>query len=57
LNLAFDEKPRYTYYTNIFKERLEKSGYIDDRIYDWYLLEEEEEEEGEVDFGFEVIPN
>jgi hypothetical protein len=40
--LGFDEKPRYTYYKNIFAEKMEKEGQIDDKIYDWYLIEEED---------------
>lgn len=54
--LAFDEKPRYTYYKNIFSERMEKEGEVDDKIYDWYLVDEEEEEM-DVDLNFDVIPN
>ena len=56
LKLGFDEKPRYTYYQNVFRERIQKSGHIDDKIYDWYLLEDEEDED-EVDIDFQVVPN
>lgn len=55
--LAFDEKPRYTYYKNVFGEKLEKEGQIDDKIYDWYLLEDEEDDELDLDLNFDVIPN
>lgn len=30
---------------------------IDDKIYDWYLLEDEEEDGMELDMNFDVIPN
>jgi hypothetical protein len=55
-NLGFDEKPRYNYYKTVFKQRMEKLGYFDDKIYDWMLIEDEQEEP-DVDMRFEIIPN
>jgi hypothetical protein len=26
INLKFDEKPRYSYYKNVFRQRLEREG-------------------------------
>ena len=40
LELNFEEKPQYSYYTSIFNRILEKSGEIDDKIYDWMFLDE-----------------
>ncbi len=37
-SLAFEEKPDYIYIKNIFRERLEREGAINDSIYDWVLL-------------------
>ena len=43
LRLKFDEKPRYSYYKNVFRQRLEREGEIEDGIYDWMLLGDDEE--------------
>ena len=40
--LGFDEKPRYVYYKTVMKQKIEQMGYIDDKVYDWMLLEETE---------------
>lgn len=42
MKLKFDEKPRYAYYKNVFRQRLEREGHLEDGIYDWMLLEESE---------------
>jgi len=44
INLKFDEKPRYSYYKNVFRQRLEREGEIEDGIYDWMLLGDDEED-------------
>jgi hypothetical protein len=38
--LAFDEKPRYIYYKNVMKQKIDQIGMIDDHIYDWMLIDE-----------------
>ena len=40
--LKFDEKPQYAFYISTFNKVLEKSGEIDDKMYDWMFLEDEE---------------
>lgn len=37
-NIKFQEKPDYVYIKNIFRERMEREGYINDSIYDWVLI-------------------
>lgn len=55
-NLAFDEKPRYVYFKTVMRQKMEQLGAIDDKIYDWMLVDEPEPLE-DVDLKFEVIPN
>lgn len=42
MKLKFDQKPRYSYYKNVFRQRLERQGEIEDQIYDWILLPNEQ---------------
>lgn len=37
-SLGFEDKPRYIYYRNVMKQKIEKMGLIDDHIYDWMLI-------------------
>jgi len=54
--LTFDEKPRYVYYKNVMKQKIEQLGMIDDHIYDWMLLEESQPME-DPEINFDIIPN
>jgi hypothetical protein len=54
--LAFDEKPRYIYYKNVMKQKIEQIGLIDDHIYDWMLIDEPQPLE-DPEIYFDVIPN
>lgn len=38
--LKFEEKPLYSYYKNVFQQRMEREGYLEDGIYDWMLIQE-----------------
>jgi hypothetical protein len=40
-NLRFDEKPDYAYLRKILKDLFKRSGYEQDYIYDWNLVDEE----------------
>ena len=42
VSLKFDEKPQYAYYISTFNKVLEKNDLIDDKMYDWMFLEDEE---------------
>lgn len=55
-SLAFDEKPRYIYYKNVMKQKIEQIGLIDDHIYDWMLIDEPQPAD-EPELNFDVIPN
>jgi hypothetical protein len=56
--LKFDEKPRYSYYKNVFRQRLEREGEIEDGIYDWMLLGDDEEDLIEdLCLDMDIIPN
>ena len=58
LKMKYDEKPRYAYYKNVFRQRMEREGHLEDGIYDWILLVDNEEEIfHDVDFDLEIIPN
>ena len=57
LKLKFDEKPQYSYYKNVFRQRLEREGLLEDGIYDWMLMDDEEDDLEDVDFDVELIPN
>ena len=57
-SLKFDEKPRYTYFRNVFRQRMEKDGYLEDGIYDWMLLSEDFEANlSDFELNFEIVPN
>ena len=40
-NLGFDEKPRYVYFKTVMKQKIEQLGVVEDKIYDWMLLDED----------------
>jgi hypothetical protein len=54
--LAFDEKPRYVYYKTVMRQKIEQLGYVDDKIYDWMLLDDPEPLE-DLEIKFDVVPN
>lgn len=54
--LAFDDKPRYVYYKTVMRQKIEQLGFIDDKIYDWMLLDEPEPLD-DLELNFDVIPN
>jgi hypothetical protein len=56
LSLKFDEKPQYSYYSSAFSQMLERRGLVEDKIYDWMLLEESEAPE-ELTHRFELYSN
>lgn len=37
--LSFDEKPRYVYYKTVMKQKIEQLGFVDDKIFDWMLVD------------------
>lgn len=39
--LKLEDKPQYSYYISTFNSVLEKNDWLDDRMFDWMLLEEE----------------
>lgn len=36
--LGYEDKPDYTYYKNVFKQKMVKEGILNDFIFDWILL-------------------
>ena len=40
--MKYDEKPQYAYYLSTFSKVLEKNNLIDDKMFDWMFLEDEE---------------
>ena len=54
-SLKFDDKPRYIYYKNVFKQAIDKIG-INDKIYDWMLVDEPLPLE-DPEIYFDIIPN
>ena len=48
MKLKFDEKPQYAYYKNVFRQRLEREGLLEDGIFDWMLIEDDEDEDNEL---------
>jgi hypothetical protein len=54
--LEFDEKPRYSYYKNVMKQKIEQLGMIDDHIYDWMLVDDPLPLE-DPEINFDIIPN
>ncbi|KRX10820.1 Protein kinase-like domain [Pseudocohnilembus persalinus] len=40
-SLDFQEKPNYTYIQNLFQELMDQYNYLDDNVFDWYLLQEQ----------------
>ena len=53
LSLKYEEKPHYSPYTSTFAQFLEAMDDIDDQVFDWVLLDEEEPEE--LTHRFELI--
>jgi hypothetical protein len=51
--MKFDDKPQYAYYTSTFNSILEKMDLIDDRMFDWVLLDDEEPV-GELHHKFDI---
>jgi hypothetical protein len=37
-NLKFEDKPDYSYFKKIFKERFVKEGFVFDSVFDWHLV-------------------
>ena len=42
LSLKFEEKPQYSYYSSTFSQMLERRGLLEDKIYDWMLLDDDD---------------
>jgi hypothetical protein len=42
LGLKFDEKPQYAHFLSTFSKILEKHDEIDDKMFDWILLDDDE---------------
>lgn len=40
--MKYDEKPQYAYYLSTFSKVLEKNNLVDDKMFDWMFLEDEE---------------
>lgn len=58
--MGFEEKPDYIYIKNIFRERLDREGFINDSIYDWVLLPPEPvllQNPLYIPLTLEIIPN
>lgn len=55
-SLGFEDKPRYIYYRNVMKQKIEKMGLIDDHIYDWMLIEEPLPLD-DPELNFDIIPH